>query len=354
MSLMEMGIAAVRSGNRAEARMLLEAATLQEPDSAQALLWLSFVLDEPKLAMRCLERVLEIEPNNAQAQRGLAWLRSQQAGKGQALPQRLTDAELSALTQALNRPDEQIIVKAVHRLGESGDSRAVEPLVKLLVTSKNPAVLAQVRAALAAIGTSSVEPVLARLMKERDPQAASQLAAVLARVRSMAALAACREVIEGADTPVARYSMALNLTVSAHEEAAIGILHDYLVDSRQDERARVAVVTALGQAIKTKAIQTAPGLKALMETRANPSLPVSLRRAALVALGISSQSSVVRYIFEASGDSDVQMRIAAVDALARFTPPQVQLLDRLARGPDQAVRTRANQVLDALKAARKG
>jgi HEAT repeat protein len=352
MSLMEMGIAAVRSGNRTEARMLLEAATLQEPENAQALLWLSFVLDEPKLAMRCLERVLEIEPNNAQAQRGLTWLRSQQAGKGQALPQRLADAELSALTKALNRPDEHIVVKAVQCLGASGDSRAVDPLVNLLVTSKNPAILAQVRAALAAIGTPSVEPVMARLMKERNPQAASQLAAVLARVRSMAALAACREVIEGAETPVARYSMALNLTASAHGEAAVSLLHDYLLDSRQDERARAAVVTALGQAIKARAMEAVPGLKTLMETRANPSLPVSLRRTALVALGISSQASVVRCIFEASADHDVQMRLAAVDALARFTPPQVQLLDRLARSPDQAVRTRANQVLDALKAKR--
>lgn len=354
MSLMEMGIAAVRNGNRAEARMLLEAATLQEPENAQALLWLSFVLDEPKLAMRCLERVLEIEPNNAQAQRGLAWLRAQQASKGQTLPQRLADAELAALAQALNRPDEQIVIKAVHRLGSSGDSRAVEPLVKLLVTSKSQAVLAQVRAALAAIGTSSVEPVLARLMRERDPQAASQLAAVLARVRSMAALAACREVVEGGETPVARYSMALNLTASAHGEASLSILHDYLVDSRQDERARAAVVTALGQAIKAKAVEAIPGLKTLMETRANPSLPVSLRRAALVAMGISSHASVARYIFEASADHDVQIRLAAVDALARFNPPQVQILDRLARSPDQAVRTRANQVLDALKAARKG
>jgi hypothetical protein len=60
MSLLEMGIAAARSGNRAEARMLLEGVTLQEPDNEVAFLWLSFVLDEPSLAMHCLNVYLTL------------------------------------------------------------------------------------------------------------------------------------------------------------------------------------------------------------------------------------------------------------------------------------------------------
>ena len=63
MDLLELGIAAVRAGNRQEARMYLEAVTMAEPDNAPAFLWLSFVLDDRKLAMRCLERVLEIDPD---------------------------------------------------------------------------------------------------------------------------------------------------------------------------------------------------------------------------------------------------------------------------------------------------
>ena len=76
MDLMELGIAAARANNRAEARMFLEAATLEDPTNEQAFLWLSFVLDKPKLALRCLERVLELDPDNQQAKRGLDWLRS--------------------------------------------------------------------------------------------------------------------------------------------------------------------------------------------------------------------------------------------------------------------------------------
>jgi HEAT repeat protein len=350
MSLLEMGIAAARSGNRAEARMLLEGVTLQEPDNEEAFLWLSFVLDEPNLAMRCLERVLEINPNNAQAERGLAWLRSQQAGKGDVLPQRLSDFELSMLLQALDHSDERVVIGAIHRLGEAGDSRGVEPLVKLLVATESKIVQAHARVALIAMGAPAVQPVLDRLMEEKTPQIAAQLAAVLARVSSMAALAACREVVNRAEQPVARYSMALNLTASTHGDAALSIVRDYLTDNRQDERARAAVAMALGQAIKDGRVEATQGINTLMEIRGGASLPTPVRRAALMALGTSNQPLVVRQIFEATGDKDVQIRVAAVDALGRFVPPQVALLDRLARSTDQAVRARANQILNAIEA----
>ncbi len=349
MSLLEMGIAAARSGNRAEARMLLEGVTLQEPDNAQAFLWLGFVLDEPRLAIRCLERVIELEPDNTQAKRGLAWLRSQQAGKGQALPQYLPDAELSVLLQALKHSDEQTVLGAIRRLTEACDSRTVEPLLQVLVTATNKTIQYRAREALVAIGTASVEPVLSHLMKVRDIKIATQLAAVLARIRSMAALEGCRDVVKGAEHPVARYAMALNLSASVHGEAAMSVVRDYLTNAGQDERARAAVVMALGQAIKSGALDANQGIKTLMEARSDSSFPPSVQRAALVALGISSQSSVVKYIFEATGDRDRAMRIAAVDALARFTPPQVDLLDKLAKSPDQDIRARANQILDKLQ-----
>jgi HEAT repeat protein len=351
MSLLEMGIAAARSGNRAEARMLLEGVTLQEPDNAQAFLWLGFVLDEPKLAIRCLERVMELDPGNAQAKRGLAWLRSQQAGTGQALPQYLPDAELSILLQALNHSDQRTVLGAIRRLTEACDSRTVEPLLKVLVATTDNTIRSRAREALVAIGTASVEPVLGHLMKERDIKVATQLAAVLARLRSMAALEACRDVVKGAEQPVARYAMALNLAASVHGDAAMSVMRDYLTNAGQDERARVAVVMALGQAVKGGMLDANQGVKTLMEARSDSSFPPSVRRAALIALGISSQSSIVKYIFEATGDQDKGMRIAAVDALARFTPPQVDLLDKLARSPDQDVRARANQILDKLQAS---
>lgn len=346
MELLELGIAAARAGNRQEARMYLEAATFAEPENEQAFLWLSFVMDDRKLAMRCLERVLNINPNNEQAKRGLAWLQSQKAGPGMPLPQRLSDDELSALLLALDHSSDQVVTQAILHLSAAGDARAVDPLLQSLLGSKSKTIQAQARAALIAIGTPSVEPALNRLMREADLATALQLAAVLARVHSMAAVAACREVIEKAQHPAARYAMVINLTASSHGEAALGIIRDYLADAQQDERARAAVVTALGQAVKSKTLNADLGLSLLLEIVADSRLSPVLRQAAVLALGISNQPSAVRHILNALGDKDEGIRLAAVDALAKFTPPQTSLLDKLAHSADKAVRARANQILN--------
>jgi len=349
MDLLELGIAAARAKNRAEARMYLEGATLEDPTNEQAFLWLSFVLDEPKLAMRCLERVLELDPHNQQARRGLEWLRSKK-GTGALLPQRLSDAELAVALQSLRHPEKQVVIKAIRRLGEAGDARGVDPLVKLLTSTKSKAVQSQARTALIAIGTPSVDPVLHLLLNETNPEIASQLAAVLARVHSMAALTACREVTERARHPAARYAMVLNLTASVHGEAALGVVRNYVEDAGQDQRARAAILMAIGQAIKGKTLDANQGVRFLMDIQADPHLRAALGHAALIAMGVSSQPSVLRYILEAMGDKDTQRRVVAVDAIARFTPPQTALLEKLARSPDAVVRKRANQILDQLQA----
>jgi HEAT repeat protein len=348
MDLLELGIAAARAKNRTEARMYLEAATLEDPANEQAFLWLSFVLDDPKLAMRCLERVLELDPDNQQARRGLEWLRSKK-GTGELLPQRLSDAEMEMALQSLRHPDERVVVKAIRRLGEGGDARAVDPLVKLLASTKSKTVQSQARTALIAIGTPSVDPVQRLLLDETNPEVALQLAAVLARVHSIAALTACREVTERARHPAARYAVVLNLTASVHGEAALGIVRNYVDDAGQDQRARAAILMAIGQAIKGKTLDANQGVRFLMDIQADPHLRATLGHAALMALGVSSQPSVLRYILEAMGDRDTQRRVVAVDAVARFTLPQTALLEKLARSPDPVVRKRANQILDQLK-----
>jgi len=353
MDLFELGIAAARAGNKAEARMYLEAVTMAEPDNAQAFLWLSFVLEDSKLAMRCLERVLAIDPDNEQAKRGVAWLRSQKGGQAAFLPPLLSEAELTQLVQLLKHPQEAVVVKAVRYLGQAGGARAVEPLLNLIMSTKSKALQTEARTALIAIGTPSVDPVLQRLLKESNLDLAGQLAAILARVHSMAALAACRDVMDHAKHPATRYAMVLNLTASVHGEPALGIVRDYLFDSTLDLRARTAIVMAVGQAIKGKATDANQGVGFLMDIHTEPAWPAALRQAALIALGQSSQPSVLRYLFEAIGDKDPQMRVAAVDALARFKPPQTAALDRLAHSPDAVVRKRANQILDVLQAAQK-
>ncbi len=351
MDLLELGIAAARTGNRAEARMYLEAVTLAEPDNTQAFMWLSYVLEDRKLALRCLERVLEIEPDNEQAKKGLAWLRQQQSAQGLPLPPQLADEDFSRLVQLLEHPDAKIVIKAVRYLGQAGGARAVEPLISLLASTPSQVVQAEARTALIAIGTPSVDPVFQRLMSETNPAVINQLAAVLARVRSIAALEACREVIARANHPAARYAMVLNLTASVHSQAALSIVRDYVLDRNQDPRVRAAILTAVGQAVKTQSLDADQGVGLLMEMQIEQAVPASLRQAALIALGISNHPSAARYLSMAVSDHDPQMRAAAVEALGRFTPPQVELLSKLARSGDQIVRARAQQVLKQLGAS---
>jgi hypothetical protein len=67
-------IAAARAGRRAEARRLLTQILAHDPKNEKALLWLSGVLDNREAQIRCLRRVLAVNPDNQMARVGLARL----------------------------------------------------------------------------------------------------------------------------------------------------------------------------------------------------------------------------------------------------------------------------------------
>lgn len=62
---------AFKSGNKSEARTLLERAIEIEEMNEKAWLWLSAVVDTPEEQQTCLENVLVINPNNERAKQGL-------------------------------------------------------------------------------------------------------------------------------------------------------------------------------------------------------------------------------------------------------------------------------------------
>lgn len=65
------GIAALKAGRRDEARRLLAQAVYADPEDAAAWLWLSRCVDDARQRRDCLERVLRLNPDNAEAQRTL-------------------------------------------------------------------------------------------------------------------------------------------------------------------------------------------------------------------------------------------------------------------------------------------
>lgn len=77
----QLGINALKAGNRDVARHLLTAAIKQDPNDAIAWLWLTGTLDKDEERIACLKQVLKIDPGNQAATRGLAQIAERQASK---------------------------------------------------------------------------------------------------------------------------------------------------------------------------------------------------------------------------------------------------------------------------------
>lgn len=73
--LLQKGIQAAKAKQLDEARKLLSQVVKLEPRNEVAWLWLSGVIQDNKLRVRCLENVLAINPDNAVAQKGLQALK---------------------------------------------------------------------------------------------------------------------------------------------------------------------------------------------------------------------------------------------------------------------------------------
>ena len=74
--LLSQGIAALKAGQKAKARGLLEQATQQDKQNEMAWLWLSGAVDTDDERRMCLQRVLAINPGNESARLGLQGLDS--------------------------------------------------------------------------------------------------------------------------------------------------------------------------------------------------------------------------------------------------------------------------------------
>ncbi|MGL4550128.1 MAG: response regulator [Gemmataceae bacterium] len=141
-ALLQAGVAAARSNDRAAAATYLAEATATAPDNPTGWLWRAGVTDKPELAVEYLERVLQLNPDNAQAKQGLAKLRAQLAPQ-RACPiceqkvawdDTVTEACLRCRAVVdLNRPelfdqavpdlDRALVKQAVQRLKERWDAQ---------------------------------------------------------------------------------------------------------------------------------------------------------------------------------------------------------------------------------------
>ncbi|MFL5802299.1 MAG: tetratricopeptide repeat protein [Roseiflexaceae bacterium] len=97
-TILQLGIDAAREGNRDEARNLFSLLTRQEPGNLQAWLWLAGVADSPDERRVALERVLELDPTNDMAIKGLQNMGMSTLPESRPAEGRATTAEPRAST----------------------------------------------------------------------------------------------------------------------------------------------------------------------------------------------------------------------------------------------------------------
>ena len=103
-SLLQQAIAAVRAGRRAEAQELLEQVLQANPRHEQAWLWMGAVAETEAERVRCLQQVLVINPDNADAHEGLAQVQAR-ADASPTTPQAATPSAMTECPHcgAMNR-----------------------------------------------------------------------------------------------------------------------------------------------------------------------------------------------------------------------------------------------------------
>jgi len=103
--VLQQGIAAARAGQQAQAQQLLREAVRRDPQSEAAWLWLSSAAADPKERLFCLRKLLEINPNNENALKGLRALGISDPAAAQAQP-----------TTSIPLPDEARINASMQQL----------------------------------------------------------------------------------------------------------------------------------------------------------------------------------------------------------------------------------------------
>jgi tetratricopeptide (TPR) repeat protein len=73
---LRLGTRAALDGHRSDARYYFVQAVRSDMESARAWLYLGGVADDPALTLSCMQKVLQLDPDNADARAGLLWART--------------------------------------------------------------------------------------------------------------------------------------------------------------------------------------------------------------------------------------------------------------------------------------
>ena len=104
---LQQAIAAIKSGDERTDHQLLLDILRSDPNNENAWLWMTQAVSSDKDRLKCLHRVLAINPNNQSAQRGLAVLQQKQARQQQEslpeVPKEKQEKPIPEATQTLSQ-----------------------------------------------------------------------------------------------------------------------------------------------------------------------------------------------------------------------------------------------------------
>ncbi len=147
-----LGLEAHKAGDDFNARLCFQAAVREDPQNIPALLWLAFIAPNHEKRLFLLERILEIDPENDRAQKGVIWVKKKMAQTEQArtveaiglagLPR--TAAKFTPAAAGIRPRDVRVLrqklgtdeLKAQARKGAIAQRarRRINPLLVLLIT----------------------------------------------------------------------------------------------------------------------------------------------------------------------------------------------------------------------------
>jgi hypothetical protein len=95
--MLSRGVAALKSGQKADALRILKTVVDKDSDNVNGWLWLAASVSTPGETLSCLNRVLALDPHNAKALAGIQWANAELERERSKLPESLPSFQMTLL-----------------------------------------------------------------------------------------------------------------------------------------------------------------------------------------------------------------------------------------------------------------
>ncbi|RXA19812.1 HEAT repeat domain-containing protein [Methanosarcina sp. MSH10X1] len=226
-----------------------------------------------------------------------------------ALGERREAAAIDSMTPILTRDYSPVQSSAAFALGEIGDERAVEVLVKQMKDGDSDSIRSNAAIALGKIGKETAVPDLIQRLRDNRAVVRSSAALSLGRIGNETAVEPLMEVLKNGKLVEGRARDSVNANEDVRKSAILALgeiggpgvteaLADILTDKEEKLSVRMAAAAALGNTGDPQAMEV---LKNVFD---DSSEDLNLRNQAFLALGKTENQEVAELLVAKLGDSE--------------------------------------------------